>query len=168
MAKLVVASRNMRLYYSALQYFGKLVSVEGIWPVQTLDPDVRVVLTTPEEAEEVKKAYRDKMIVLPHPDLEKVGEQLRAQIILKLKLKLKQDKKHVYQVLIGIDPGKITGISLQADGMILVAEELEIDEIPRRVFQFLKMFPATKTLIKVGDNPQYGQRLILKLIIGLM
>ncbi|MFX1251720.1 MAG: hypothetical protein ACFFCZ_08930 [Promethearchaeota archaeon] len=164
MAKLVVASRNMRLYYSALKYFGKVGSVEGIWPVKTLDPNVRVVLTTPEEAEEVKKTYWDKMIILPHPDLEKVSEKLRTQII----LKLKQDKKHVYQVLIGIDPGEITGISLQADGMILVAEELEIEEVPRRIFQLLKVFPAIKTLIKVGDNPNYGQRLILKLINGLM
>ena len=52
--------------------------------------------------------------------------------------------------------------------MILVAEELEIDEVPRRVFQFLNMFPAMKTLIKVGDNPHYRQRLILKLINGVM
>lgn len=160
MVRLVVASRNLRLYHSALKYFKSITRIKGVWPGEPISPEVRVVLTTLEEEADIKKFYGDKTIAVSNPDLSQMDDEFFIQIM----LKLRQVRKEIERLLIGIDPGKITGISLQADGMLLVAEEIEITKVPGRIFSLVGSFPAEKTFIKIGDNPNYGQPLILKLI----
>jgi hypothetical protein len=57
------------------------------------------------------------------------------------------------QLVIGIDPGENIGVAAICDGMILVADTKKLNQLVRKIEEYLILFPSERVVIRIGDQP---------------
>ncbi|MFX1511722.1 MAG: hypothetical protein ACFFCQ_03985 [Promethearchaeota archaeon] len=125
-------------------------------------PPNSIILTTIDEFPEVNQFYNDSVLVLS----AKQGDfPSYEQLIVELFISM-HGRRMFKNVAIGIDPGHhSTGIVVDADGMILVAETMLPSQIGLRLKKILKHFITVTTTIKIGSGaPDALIRLINSII----
>ncbi len=111
-------------------------------------PSNAIILTTLNELEEVNITYGDAITVLgANPNDFPSYEHLIARLFASI-----HGKKYFKHISIGIDPGLASGIIVEADGLVLVAETMPPVEIGSRLRKILKHFIAITTTVKIGGG----------------
>jgi hypothetical protein len=137
------------------------IKFDAIMPGNSVPSDA-LILTTANELLTIKKAYKNSVTIFSVNPIEFSDyERLIAEIFASM-----HGKKIFNHVLIGIDPGKSTGIILDADGMILVAETIVPSELGPRLRKLLRNFISITTTIKIGGGAPNALVSLLNSITG--
>ncbi|MDR2707781.1 MAG: hypothetical protein LBB87_03425 [Nitrososphaerota archaeon] len=119
-------------------------------PNEPIPAEVKVVITTPEEQ---NKIVFNKILTFTHED---ELDDLMSQVIIKL-----QGKECYKKMVIGIDPGEVTGLIAIADDKVLIeANCLSIRETNNKIKSILKNvnLSTTNVRIKIGNGvPAYKE-----------
>jgi hypothetical protein len=126
------------------------MSFFSLIPNEAIPAEVKVVITTPEEQ---NKIVFGKILTFTCED---ELDSLMSQVIISLQGKERYDK-----MVIGVDPGEVTGLIVIADGKVLIeANCLSIRETNNRIKSILKNVNllATNVRIKIGNGvPAYKE-----------
>ncbi len=113
---------------------------------------VRAVITTDDERDEID-FDTDKIIIAKKPS-ETVD---RAQLLL---------ERHEYEnIVIGVDPGKYSGIAVLGDGMVISVYQASVGRIEKIIREILSEKSAQNVVIRIGHGARLvGAQIINKLL----
>ncbi|MFX1505842.1 MAG: hypothetical protein ACFFDC_06985 [Promethearchaeota archaeon] len=110
------------------------------------------------------------LIISSHESINNIGDlptfqlsfdQIHPSIIIKIIGIIARRKEPKFKLLIvGIDPGKQIGLAAICDGMILAAETSRLNQLTRKIEEYLVLFPSERVVIRVGDQPPSVSKVI--------
>jgi len=154
-AKIAVATISGKAYYLIVRELKqKNIPFLSLTPNNSIPIEVKVVITTEEEQSSIKHKR-----VLPFKDGMDPGALINKA------LRLAQGKECYKSIVIGVDPGKVFGLAVLADGDVVktgncFSIEETLDEIEVILGNF-KSDPAPSISVKIGDGvPRYKDKLL--------
>jgi len=151
-AKIAVATVSGRAYYWLVNELkAKKIPFISVVPGESIPPHIQVVITTQEE---------EKLIT--HPNVVVFDERAGPAIAVSEALRVIQGKQSYEKVVVGVDPGKTTGIAVLADGNVLeTAACSSLRKATETIAQMLSRVPALSKTVRVGDGaPSYARELL--------
>ncbi|MCL1966150.1 MAG: hypothetical protein FWF66_04965 [Candidatus Bathyarchaeota archaeon] len=128
----------------------KDIAFFSLMPNESIPAGVKVVITTPEEQYGI---VFDKILTFT---CEEELDSLMSQVTISL-----HGKERYERMVIGVDPGEVTGLIVIADGKVLIeANCLSIQETSNKIKSILKNvnLSATKVRVKIGNGvPAYRE-----------
>jgi predicted RNase H-like nuclease (RuvC/YqgF family) len=110
------------------------------------------------------------LVISPHESINQISdfpifqlsfEQIHPSIIIKIIGIIARRKEPKFKLLIvGVDPGKQIGLAAICDGMTLVAETSRLNQLARKIEEYLVLFPSEKVVIRVGDQPSSVSKVV--------
>ena len=153
-ARIAVATISGKAYYLIINELKrKNLQFLSLTPSETVPLEINVVITTEKERSLIKHenvlVYKDGM------DLE---------LLVNEALQMVQGKKNYEKIVVGVDPGKVSGLAILADGKIVETGNcFSIEETAKRIANILKRFKSSPTAsfsVKIGDGvPRYREKL---------
>lgn len=151
-AKIAVVTVSGKAYYFIVNELKlKKLPFLSLKPTDTIPVDIKVVITTEKEQEQI--THPNKIIFKQDSD--------PAQIIAEAE-RVVQGKTSYEKIVVGIDPGKTFGIAVLGDGKIIeTANGFNEEETFRTVMNAIKRNPANSLIIRIGDSaPTYAESLL--------
>ena len=151
-AKIAVATVSGKAYYFIVNELKrKKLPFVSLKPTDKIPVDIRVVITTEKETQQV--THPNKIVYKEDSDPIQIVEE--AELITR-------GKSSYERIVIGIDPGKTFGVAVLGDGKIIeTANTSSEEETFNRVMDIIKREPATSLIIRVGDSaPTYADNLL--------
>lgn len=154
-ARIAVATVSGKAYYLIVNELRRYsVPFISLTPFDPIPMEVRVVITTKKE----KPLINHERVLA----LEEADDPL---ILISQALQYAEGKNSYEKVVIGIDPGEISGLAILADGRIIGAENcFSMEETLRKVDDVVKKFKninASAIIVKVGDGiPKYKEQIL--------
>lgn len=151
-AKIAVVTVSGKAYYFIVNELKrKKLPFLSLKPTDTIPFDIKVVITTEKEQQQV--SHPNKIIFKEDSD--------PAQIIADAE-RIVQGKTSYEKIVIGIDPGKTFGIAVLGDGKIIeTTNSSSEDETFQIVMNAIKRNPANSLIIRIGDSaPTYAENLV--------
>lgn len=151
-AKIAVVTVSGKAYYFIVNELKlKKLPFLSLKPTDTIPVDIKVVITTEKEQEQI--SHPNKIIFKQDSD--------PAQIIAEAE-RVVQGKTSYEKIVVGIDPGKTFGIAVLGDGKIIeTANGFNEEETFRTVMNAIKRNPANSLIIRIGDSaPTYAESLL--------
>jgi predicted RNase H-like nuclease (RuvC/YqgF family) len=151
-AKIAVATVSGKAYYFIVNELKrKKLPFLSLKPTDKIPVDIRVVITT--EKEEQQVTYPNKVVYKEDSD--------PIQIVAEAEL-ITRGKTIYEKIVIGIDPGKTFGLAVLGDGKIIeTANSSSEEETVRSVMDIIKREPASSLIIRIGDSaPTYANNLL--------
>jgi len=149
---IAVLTEFPRLYYLlARELKRRRIAFRSLSFSDAIPPQVRVVLTSREEAER-----------LSFPCVVEVSEDSIATAVERAHLLSQGQSCRHGEVVVGIDPGEKPGLAVLAGGKVIHAAKLSSPEdVVRGLREILRLYTCRRMLIRVGDGGGiYGQRLV--------
>ena len=151
-AKIAVATVSGRVYYELVKELKrKGLSFSSLKPWDPIPLDIKVVITTKEERQQVS-----------HPQVLLFEEGSNPESAVDEAILIVQGKRSYEKVVVGVDPGKTYGIALLGDDKVLETLTSSIlEEAVKLIVDFVKRFPSTVRVVHVGNGPpKFTKRLI--------
>ncbi|XHH07882.1 MAG: hypothetical protein ACFCUE_09915 [Candidatus Bathyarchaeia archaeon] len=150
-AKVAVATLQGKAYFHIVNLLRENnIPFFSLIPSDPIPVEVKVVITT--EEEKPKISYGKVLTFTSEDELD----SLMSAITIAL-----QGKEHYEKIVIGIDPGEVTGLAVIADGKVVdKANCLSIREINNKIKSILKNvnLSSTNVKIKIGNGvPAYKE-----------
>jgi len=154
-AKTAVATVSGKAYYLIVSELKKKnVPFLSLIPNERIPIEVKVVITTEEERPLIK---HEKVLTLK--------EGMEPEALINQAIQVAQGKERCEKIVIGVDPGKVFGLAVLADGKVVETRncfgtEETLDKI-KSVLETFKSDPVTSILVKIGDGvPEYKDKLL--------
>jgi hypothetical protein len=154
-AKTAVATVSGKAYYLIVSELKKKnVPFLSLTPNERIPMEVKVVITTEEERPLIK---HEKVLTLK--------EGMEPEALINQAMQVAQGKERCEKIVIGVDPGKVFGLAVLADGKVVetgncFGTEETLDKI-KSVLETFKSDPVTSILVKIGDGvPEYKDKLL--------
>ena len=153
-AKIAVATVSGKAYFLTVNELKrKNAPFLSVTPNEPIPVEVKVVITTEKEKHLIN--HERILIYKDNTDPEAVVNEA---------LKIAHGKESYEKIVIGIDPGEVSGLAVLADGKIIETENcFSIEEILHKVKSTLKnLDTSTATVsVKIGDGvPTYKEKLL--------
>jgi len=145
-AEIAVATVQGKAYYLIVNELKKRnIQFLSLTPTEPIPVEIETVMTTDKE----KHLINHKKVLV-----YKEGDDLEAMI--NSALQTAHGKRYYEKLTIGIDPGKVLGFAVIADGKVVEAEncfkvEEAIEKI-KRVLKNLSDATTTSTTVKIGNG----------------
>jgi len=141
--KIAVATVSGKAFYLLVKELKRRkVDFISIRPDEQVPPDVNVVITTPEEQAQID-----------HLNIVVLGKSDDPTLIVDEALRLSQGKSLYEEVVVGLDPGKVLGVALIADGELLETRSCQtLKHASDTVVKILNRFPASRRIVRVGSG----------------
>jgi len=149
---IAVLTEFPRLYYLLTRELKRRgIAFRSLSFSDVIPPQVRVVLTSREEAER-----------LSFPCVVKVSEESVATAVERAHLLSQGQSSRHRELIVGIDPGDRPGLAVLAGAKVVHAARLSSPEdVVKGVREILRLHTCRRMLIRVGNGGGvYGQRLI--------
>lgn len=153
--KIAVVTVSGKAYYLVVQELKKRdIPFLSLTPKDRIPVEIKVIITTEEEKP-----------LINHDQILTFKEGGNPEALITQAVRLLQGKESYDEIVIGIDPGKITGLAVLADGEIVETENSfsvqdTLDHIKRILGNF-QSDPMPSISIKIGDGvPQYQNKLL--------
>ncbi len=150
--KITIATVSGRAYYKLVNELRKRnLSFWSVKPWDLIPLDARVIITTKEERH-----------LVTQPDVLIFDCESDPAMVVNEAIRVAQGKKSYDKVVVGIDPGKIYGVTIIGDNELLKTVNCSsLDETINSISNSLKQLPAVSTRIKVGNGaPAYAKELL--------
>jgi hypothetical protein len=150
--KIAVATVSGRAYYELVNELKrKHLPFQSLKPWDPIPLDIKVVLTTKEESQQI--SHPQTLLFEPGTNPETAVD--KAILIV-------QGKQSYERVVIGVDPGKTYGVALLGDDKVLETQtSSSFEEAATLVMDYVKRFSATTKQVRIGDGPpEYADNLI--------
>ena len=154
-AKIAVATVSGRAYYELVKELKrKNLPFSSLKPWDPIPLDIKVVITTREESHQVS-----------HPQVLLFEQGTNPESVVDEAILIIQGKRSYERVVVGVDPGKTTGIAILGDDKVLeTLASSNIEEAINLVVDTVKRFPATVKTVRVGNGPpEYTKSLLSSL-----
>jgi hypothetical protein len=154
-AKIAVATVSGRAYYELVNELKrKHLSFSSLKPWEPIPLDIKVVITTKEESQQIS-----------HPQIVLFESGSNPESAVDKAILIVQGKRNYERVVVGVDPGKTYGIALLGDDKVLETRTSSIlGDAVNLIVDRLKRFPAMVRMVRVGNGPpEYTKRLICSL-----
>ena len=147
-AKVAIATVSGKSYFLIVNKLrARNIGFISLVPGDPVPTEVRVVITTEKEKEKIN--HEKKLIFESEAQLDLLLDEL---------VKLLEGKQGYEKIVIGIDPGKVSGLAVIADGKIKETRNcFGIQEIQSTIQEMLKNIDeSTAVYIKIGNGvPEY-------------
>ena len=110
------------------------------------------------------------LIISPHKSKDQIGDfpifhlpfdQINPSLVIKIIGIIARKKEPKFKLLIlGIDPGKQIGLAAICDGMTLAAETSRLNQLTKKIEEYLILFPSERVVIRVGDQPSSVSKVV--------
>jgi hypothetical protein len=139
-AKVAVATVNGKAYFHIVNMLkDSNIPFFSLIPSEPISAEVKLVITTEEEK---PKINHDKILMFSS---EKEIDSLMSAVTIGL-----QGKERYEKMVIGVDPGEVTGVVVIADGKIIDKTNcLSIREVVIKLKSILKNVNLSATLVKI-------------------
>jgi hypothetical protein len=153
-AKIAVATVSGKAYFLTVNELKRKNAVFlSVTPNEPIPVEVKVVITTKKEKH-----------LISHENTLVYDDNTDPEALVNEALKIAYGKESYEKVVIGIDPGEVSGLVVLADGKIIETENcFSIEEILHKVKSTLKNLDtsAATVSVKIGDGvPTYKERLL--------
>jgi len=158
MKTLGVYTKNFSLYYDLLKVLGKKkIPYVSLSSIKHIPSKIGVVITSNSELHDIKST---NVIAADAYDSVDHAVDLALQMLI--------GKELYSKVHIGIDPGEHPGIAIVGDDILLQKTNVENPEkVAIIVKRFLREYPATETLIRIGHGSIITRNRIINSLIPL-
>jgi len=154
-ASIAVATVSGKAYYLIVDELKKRhVPFLSLIPQEPIPVEVKVVLTTEKEKH-----------LIEHEKILVCNEDTDVEAMIVNALQTVQGKENCEKLVIGIDPGKVLGLAVLADGKVIRTETCSsmrevIDKVKNIISTFDRL-PIASIPVKVGDGvPSYKKKLL--------
>jgi hypothetical protein len=132
-AKIAVATVSGRAYYELVNELKrKHLSFSSLKPWEPIPLDIKVVITTKEESQQIL-----------HPQIVLFESGSNPESAVDKAILIVQGKRNYERVVVGVDPGKTYGIALLGDDKVLETRTSSIlGDAVNLIVDRLKWFPA--------------------------
>jgi len=157
-AKIAVATVSGKMYYLIIDELKRRkIPFISITPGEPVPVEIKVVLTTEEEKP-----------LIDHEHILVYQEGAEPEMLVHQTLQTVQGKEYYEKIVVGIDPGEVSGWAVLADGKILETGNcFNVEETSERIADILLKTgknPVTVFSVRVGDGaPAYREKLLLML-----
>jgi hypothetical protein len=151
-AKIAVATVSGRAYYELVKELKrKRLPFQSLKPWDPIPLDIKVVITTKEESQQVS-----------HPQVLIFEQGINPEYVVDRTLLIVQGKRSYEKIVVGVDPGKTYGIALLGDDKLLESLTSSSPELAvNLILDYINRFPAAAKAVHVGNGPpKYTKRLI--------
>jgi len=151
-AKIAIATVSGRAYYLLVNELkARKMAFLSLTPYENVPLTIQVVITTEAESKHIK-----------HPRVLAYRENTDPSTIVDEALKLVEGKKDFETIVVGIDPGKTSGIAVLNDGNVLNTLTCSnIEETVNAVAEIFSKQQAAIRVLKVGNwSPSYTAELL--------
>lgn len=154
-AKIAVATVSGKAYYLVVKELKKRdIPFLSLTPDERVPVEIKVVITTEEEKNLVK---HDKVLTF------KGGGNPEA--LINNAIRIVQGKDGYDEIVVGVDPGKIIGLAVLADGEIAeTGNSFSVQDTLEKIKRILDNFksdPMPSISVKIGDGvPKYQNKLL--------
>jgi hypothetical protein len=154
-ASIAVATVSGKAYYLIVDELKKRnVPFLSLTPQQPIPVEVKVVLTTEKEKH-----------LIEHEKILVYNEHTDVEAMINNALQIVQGRENCEKLVIGIDPGKVIGLAVLADGKVIRTEVCssmsQILEKVKTIINSFDQLPVASISVKVGDGvPSYKQELL--------
>ena len=154
-ARIALATVSGRAYYRLVNELkARKIPFLSQIPGEKIPPNIRVVITTQKERH-----------LISHPNILTYDDEIDPAMVVNKAICIAQGKQSYDRVVIGVDPGKMVGIAVLADGNLLETMTCSnLNEAVNAVLKALNNAPSTLSIVKVGDGvPSYTKKLLRSL-----
>ncbi len=157
-ADIAVATVDGKAYYLIVQELRKRnIPFVSLKPEETIPAEIKAVITTKGERRLVN-----------HQKVITYSDQTRLQSLVNEAMRSAQGKDRYERMIVGIDPGKVIGLAILADGKVLeTANCFSISETLERTMMILRDLehvPTESFTVRIGDGaPEYKEELLRRL-----
>lgn len=154
-AKIAVATVSGKAYYLMVRELKKKkIPFLSLTPDQSIPVQIKAVITTKEEEQFIQHEK-----VLPFKD------GMKPEAIISKALRMAQGKESYEKIIIGVDPGKVLGIAVLADGEIIETGNcFSIEETLHKIkgiLENLTIEASPLISVKIGNGaPKYKNELM--------
>ncbi len=153
-AKVAIATVNGKAYFLLVNEMKERnVDFFSVVPGESVPAEVKVVITTEHEKTQVNY---DRVLVY--------NSQTDPSAIINEALKIVQGKEEYAMVVIGIDPGEVTGLAVIADGKVITTKAcFSLQEILNEVKATIVNLnlAQTRVVVKIGNGVQIYKELLI-------
>jgi len=154
-AEIAVATISGKAYYLIVNELKKRnIPFLSLIPDETIPVEIKVVITTEKERH-----------LINHKKILVYNEDVKLEALINEALQILQGKEYYEKVVVGVDPGKIFGLAVLADGKVIETRncfsvEETLNEI-KNILKSLENVPKTSFSVKIGDGvPSYKEKLL--------
>lgn len=154
-AKIAVATVSGKAYYLIVRELKKKnIPFLSLTPNEPVPIKIKVVITTEEEQPLVK-----------HEKVLAFKDGMEPEALINQALQVVQGKECYEKIVIGVDPGKVFGLAVLADGEVVETGNcFSIEETLDKIKSILENFKSNRTpsiSVKIGDGvPKYKDKLL--------
>jgi hypothetical protein len=150
-AKIAVATVNGKAYFHIVNLLKENgLPFYSLFPGELVPAEIKVVITTLQEKPKI--SFRKVLTFTSEDGLDSLMHQVTISL---------QGKERYEKMVIGVDPGEVTGVAVIADGKLIdKANCLSIREVNNKIKSILKNvnLSATPVKIKIGNGvPAYKE-----------
>jgi hypothetical protein len=158
MKTLGVYTKDFSLYHDLLKVLGKRkIAYVSLPSIKHIPSKIGVILTSNSELHDIKST---KVIAADAYDSVDHAVDLALQMLI--------GKELYSKVYIGIDPGEQPGVAIVGDDILLQKTYVENPEkVATIVKRFLREYPATESLIRIGHGSIITRNRIINSLIPL-
>lgn len=150
--QIAIATLSGRAYYSLIRELRKRhLPFLSLTPSHPIPPQVKIVITTAKEKRQIKH---------PHLLIYDVKED-PAKIIDKA-LQVAYGKGVCRKAVVGVDPGKIFGVAIVCDDMVLKTVVCHhVKDAVSNIVNTLSEVKADEKIVRIGDGAEPYQRILI-------
>lgn len=154
-AQIAVATVSGKAYYLIVREMkNKKIPFLSLTPDQTIPAQIEVVITTQKEKH-----------LIQHEKALPFEEGMEPEAIVNKALRIVQGKEDYEKIVIGVDPGKIFGLAVLADGEVVeTANCFSIEDTLRKINNVLRTIRGKSSpliSVKIGNGvPEYKNDLM--------
>lgn len=147
---IALVTQDSRFYYEAVSELkGKGIEFISLKPGDHIPEDVKVVLTSPEERDNI--------------DFSDIVSEVDLKYAVSECLKLSRGIKDVNTLVVGVDPGRKPGIAVFADGRLVETGQLDSpEEVLKAAYRAIAVYRGSKSILRVGMGGGIYNKRILK------
>jgi hypothetical protein len=153
--EVAVVTVSGKAYYLIVNELKKrCIPFLSLTPKDPIPIYIKVVITTGTEK-----------CLINHEKILVVNDEVKLDCLINEVLRFIQGKKYYEQIIIGIDPGKVFGLAVLADGKIVETSNCyninETLEKTKSIINIFKTIPTTLFSVKVGNGVrEYNKKLL--------
>ena len=154
-ARIAVATVSGKAYYLIVNELKrKNLPFLSLTPSETVPLEINVVIATEKERSLIK-----------HENVLVYKDGMDPELLVNEALQMVQGKKSYEKIVIGVDPGEVSGLAVLADGKVVETGNcFSLEETAKRIASGLKRFkssPTASVSVRIGDGvPRYREKLL--------
>jgi len=150
--KIALATVSGKAYYKLVKELkGRRLLFLSLKPDDEIPLYIKAVITTEEERE-----------LIDHPNILIFNDEVGAEAVIDEAVRVVEGKQSYDKVIIGVDPGKTSGLAVLADGKVLETIACSsVEEVVTKILRTLERAPSVASLVRIGAGaPAFAQELL--------